>query len=112
MPRFSHAVTVAGPAYPAGSRRCLRQANGRRNGSQRGFGLLRIVRMIRQGPSHDEQTLLIHRHLRVVILLKGGIRWVFHDARLGVGKIVLVAVTWPWHRWGWWAATRFTPRGA
>src|SRR6266699_3677137 len=92
MQRFSHAVKVAGPAYPAGSRRRLRHANRRWNGSECGFGFLRVVGVIREGPSHDEQTPLIHGHLRVVILLKSGIRRVFHDARLRVGKIVLVAL--------------------
>ena len=65
--------------------------------------------MIREGPSHDEQTPLIHGHLRVVILLKSGIRRVFHDARLRVGKIVLVAVTGSRHRRRRWAATRSAP---
>jgi hypothetical protein len=55
-------------------------ANHRGNGSERGFGFVRIVRVIREGPSDDEQTVLIHRHLRVVILLKSSIRRVFHNA--------------------------------
>ena len=54
--------------------------------------------MMRESPSDDEQTPLIHGHLRVVILLKSGIRRVFHDARLRVGEVVLVAVTGSWHR--------------
>src|SRR5260370_23133516 len=109
MPSYSHAVIVAGPVYPAGSRRRLRHTNRRGHGSQRGFGFLRVVGVIRQGPSHDEQTLLIHRHLRVVILLKSGIRWIFHDARLWIGKIVLVAIAGSWHRRGRRTASRFTP---
>src|SRR6266700_456674 len=109
MQRFSHAVKVAGSAYPAGSRRRLRHANRRWNGSECGFGFLRVVGVIREGPSHDEQTPLIHGHLRVVILLKSGIRRVFHDARLRVGKIVLVAVTGSRHRRRRWAATRSAP---
>ncbi len=52
-------------------------ANNRGNGSERGFSLLAVVRVIREGPSDDEQTPLIHRHLRVIILLKSGIRRVF-----------------------------------
>ncbi len=59
--------------------------------------------------SDDEQTPLIHRHLRVVILLKSRIRWVFHDARLRAGKIVLVCITGTWHRRGRWATTRSAP---
>jgi len=57
--------------------RRLRHANGRGNGSEGGFGFLRVIGMIREGPSHDEQTPLIYGHLRVVILLKARIRRVF-----------------------------------
>src|SRR5229473_1783468 len=55
-----------------------------RDGRQRGFGFLTIVGMIGEGPSHDEQTRLIHGHLRVVILLEASMRRAFHDARLRV----------------------------
>jgi hypothetical protein len=57
--------------------RRLRHANGRGNGSEGGFGFLRVIGMIREGPSDDQQTLLIYGYLRVVILLKSGIRRVF-----------------------------------
>src|SRR5207249_2891849 len=63
-------------------------------------------------PSHDEQTLLVHRNLRVVILLEAGMCRAFHDARLWVGEVVLVTGACSWHRWGWRAATRATSRRA
>src|SRR6266849_7229601 len=68
--------------------------------------------MIGQGPSHDEQTRLIHRHLRVIILLEARMRRASHDARLRVSEVVLVAVARSWHRWGRWATTRATSRHA
>src|SRR5260221_8915798 len=83
-----------------------------RDGRQRGFGFLAIVGMIGEGPSHDEQTPLIHGHLRVVILLEARMRRAFHDARLRVGIVVLVAVARSWGRWGRWATTRATSRRA
>ena len=112
MPRFSQAASVAGPKEPAGSRRRLGSTNLRRDGRKRGFGLLAIVGMIGEGPSHDEQTPLIHGHLRVIILLEARMRRAFHDARLRVGRVVLVAIARSWGRWGWWATTRATSRGA
>src|SRR5260370_35901653 len=66
-------------------RRCLRSANLRRNSRQRGLGLLAIVGVIGKGTSDNEQTPLINRYLRVVILLKARMRRAFHDARLRVG---------------------------
>ena len=84
-------------------------ANDRGNGIERGFSLLAVVGMIGEGPSDDEQTLLIDGHLCVVILLKSGIRRVFHDARLWIGEVVLIAGTGPWHRRGRRATTRFAP---
>src|SRR5258706_13225815 len=48
-----------------------------RDGRKRGFGFLAIVGMIGEGPSHDEQTPLIHGHLRVVILLEARMRRAF-----------------------------------
>src|SRR5204863_1372288 len=41
--------------------------------------------------------------------LKTGIRRIFHDARLRVGKVVLVTGTRSWHRWGRRATTWATP---
>ncbi len=61
-------------------RRSLRRANLRRNSRKRRFGLLAIVGMIGACASHNEQTLLIDRHLGVVILLKTGMCRAFHDA--------------------------------
>src|SRR5712692_11869051 len=81
-----------------------------RDGRQRGFGFLAIVGMIGEGPSHDEQTPLIHGHLRVVILLEARMRRAFHDARLRVSEVVLITGACSWHRWGRWAATRPPPR--
>jgi hypothetical protein len=54
--------------------RCLWRADRGRHGLQRGFGFLRVVGVIGEGTSYDEQTPLIHGHLRVVILLKTRIR--------------------------------------
>src|SRR6266581_5012386 len=96
-----------GTKIPSIQRRCLRRANRRGNSSEGGFGLLRVVGVIREGISQDEQTLQIHGNLRVVILLKASIRRVFHDARLRVGKVVLIAVT---RSWGRWTTTWATPR--
>src|SRR5260221_4408664 len=66
-----------GASIPGIQCRRLWHANGRGNGSERGFGFLSVVGVIREGPSDDEQTPLIHGHLRVVILLKSGIRRIF-----------------------------------
>src|SRR5258705_8065586 len=99
-----------GARIPSIQCRRLWHANRRWNGSERGFGFLRVVGVIREGPSDDEQTPLIHGHLRVVILLKSGIRRIFHDARLRVGKIVLVAVAGSWHRRSRRAAPPRVPR--
>src|SRR6266705_6687066 len=98
-----------GAKIPGIQCRRLRHANGRWNGIERGFGFLRVIGVIGEGPSNDEQTPLIHSHLRVVILLKSRIRRVFHDARLRVSEVVLVPVARSWHRWGRWAPTRSAP---
>src|SRR2546421_8208112 len=93
-------------------RRRLGRTDLRWNGRERGFSFLAIVGMIGEGPSHDEQTGLIHRHLRVIILLEARMGRAFHDARLRVGKVVLVAVARPWGRWARWATTRSPSRRA
>src|SRR5258708_12883626 len=98
-----------GAKMPSIQCRRLRHANRRGNSSEGRFGFLRVVGMIGEGPSYDEQTPLIHGHLRVVILLEACICRIFHDARLRVGKVVLVAVTGSWHRRTRWAATWATP---
>src|SRR5437016_12501919 len=66
-------------------RRRLGSTDRRWNGGERGFSFLAIIGMIGEGPSHDEQTGLIHRHLRVIILLEARMGRAFHDARLRVG---------------------------
>src|SRR5581483_3931991 len=81
--------------------RCLRSTNLCRNSRQGGFGLLAIVGMIGKGASDNEQTPLINRYLRVVILLKARMCRAFHDARLRVGKIVLIAIAWSSCRRNW-----------
>src|SRR5207248_11627303 len=93
-------------------RRCLGRADLRWNGLQSRLCFLTVVGMIGQGPSHDEQTDLIHGHLRIVILLEARMRRAFHDARLWIGEIVLVAVARSWHRWDRWATTRSPSRRA
>src|SRR5579883_3000902 len=75
-------------------RRCLGSAYLRRNGSECRLSFLAIVGVIGKRISHDEQTLLIDRHLCVVILLKTSMRRAFHDARLRVSEVVLVAIAW------------------
>lgn len=75
-------------ALGTGSQRCRpriagiqcrrrRRANCKWDSRERGFGFLAIVGVIRESPSHDEQTCLINSHLCVVILLKTRIRRVF-----------------------------------
>src|SRR5213078_1745891 len=86
--------------------------DGRRDGLECGLGFLAIIGVIGEGASHDEQTPLIHGNLRVIILLKASIGWVFHDTRLWVGEVILVAVTRPWHGRCRRTATRATPRRA
>src|ERR1700680_2803404 len=101
-----------GAKIPGIQCRRLWRADHRGNSSEGGFGFLRVVGVIGEGPSYDEQTPLIHGHLRVVILLKTRICRIFHDARLRVGKVVLVAVTGSWHRRTRWAATWAMPSRA
>src|SRR5207248_1839863 len=76
------------------------------------LSFLTVIGMIGEGPSHDQQTALIHGHLRIVILLEASIRRVFHDARLRIGEVVLVTISGSWHRRGWRTATRTSARGA
>ncbi len=90
----------------------LGRAERGRDGLQSRLGFLTVVGMIGERASHDQQTPLIHGHLRIVILLEAGVGRVFHDARLRVGEVVLVTVARSWHRWGRWATTRATSRGA
>src|SRR6266480_2465020 len=77
-----------------------------------GSARLSIVGVIGKRTSHNEQTLLIDRHLRIVILLKTSMRRAFHDARLWIGKIVLVVITWSFCWWGWWTTTWAASRRA
>src|SRR5258708_18487030 len=63
-----------------GIQRCrIGRADGFGDGLERGFSFLRVVGVIGECMSYDEQTGLIHRNLCIVILFKTGIRWVFHD---------------------------------
>src|SRR5437763_6220254 len=101
-----------GAEIPGIQRRCLGCADLRRDSREGGFGFLAIVGMIGERPSHDEQTPLIHSHLRVVILLEARIRRIFHNARLRVGIVVLVSIARSWHWRGRRPATRATSRGA
>src|SRR6266480_4919741 len=121
LPTGMMGITASGnvgfdAALRTGSQRCgtriagiqcrrLRRADCWWDGRERGFGFLAIVGVIGESPSHDEQTPLIHSNLCVVILLKTSIRRVFHDARLGVSKVVLICRACSWHRWGRWATT-------
>src|SRR5260221_13481609 len=66
-----------GARIPGIQCRRLRYANRRWNGSEGGFGFLSVVGVMREGPSDDEQTPLIHGHPRVVILRVTRIRRIF-----------------------------------
>ena len=44
---------------------------------------------------NDQQALLIHAHLHVVVLVEAVVRAVLHDPRLRVGEVVLLLVSWP-----------------
>jgi len=59
---------------------------------QGGQGFLFIVGMIREGMGHDQHTLLIGSHLHIVVLVKASIGAVLHDARVGIGEVVLILV--------------------
>ena len=80
------------------------------DGLQSWLGFLTVVGVIGERACDDELTHLLHGKLHVVILLKASISRVFHDARLRVGIVVLVAVTGSWRRWCWRAATRASIR--
>ena len=73
-----------------------------------GFGFLAIIGVIGESMSHDEQTLLIDGELHMVILLTSGIRWIFHDARVRIGEVVLVPIAWSWYGWCWRSPARTT----
>src|SRR6266704_866730 len=109
---FGTRLQGRGAEIPGIQRRRLGRANRRRNSRERGFGFLTVVGMIGEGPSHDEQTRLIHGYLRIVILLEDRMRRAFHDTRLRVSEVVLVTVARSWHRWSRWAPTRATSRRA
>jgi hypothetical protein len=89
---FGTRLPCRGAEIPTIQRRCLGRADLGRDGRKGGFRFLAIVGMIREGSSYDEQTSLINRHLRVIILLEARMRRAFHDARLRVSEVVLVAV--------------------
>src|SRR5690242_12074894 len=71
-----------------------------------------IVGVIGEGISPNEQTFLIYGYLGIVILLKARMGGTFHNARFWVAEVVLVAITWPCCRRGWWAAAWAASRPA
>ena len=81
---FGTGIQRRGAEVPGIHRRSVGRADLGRGGREGGFGFLAIVGMIGQGLSYDEQIPLIHRHLRVIILLEARMRLAFHDARLRV----------------------------
>lgn len=91
-------------------RHCIRRADRFWDGRECGFGFLSVVGVIGKRTPHDQQTPLIYRNLCVVVLLKASICWVFHDTRVWIGEIVLVARACSWRRWCWRATTGTPPR--
>src|SRR6266702_8933515 len=90
----------------------IRRAECGWDGRESRLSFLTVVGVIGERAYHDQQTALIHGHLRMVILLEAGVGGVFHDARLRVGEVVLVALARSWYRWARWATTRTTSCGA
>ena len=85
-------------------RRC---AQGIGQGIQRWFHFRLIVGMVGQRVGHNQQTVVVRRDWGIVRLVKAIGGAVFHDARVGIGAVVLIPVTWPV---GWLGLrpTRFT----
>ena len=52
--------------------------------------------MVGKRMGHDQQALLIGGDLNVVVLINALIGAVLHDARIGVGEVVLILVAWAW----------------
>ena len=62
---------------------------------QRGLRFGLIVGVVRERLAHDQQARLIDRHLGVIVLVKALVGAVLHDARVGIGEVVLVLVARP-----------------
>ena len=69
-------------------------------------GLL-VVGVIAQPVANDETTVMRHNNLDIVMLVKTAVVGVLHDARFGVGEIVLVFIARPRRRWFGWSPRRF-----
>ena len=74
-----------------------RAAAGRRTefwgqGGQGGFNFGFVIGMVGQRTGHNQQTGLIHGGLGIVGLFEAGVVSILHDARFGIGEVVLVSV--------------------
>ena len=49
-----------------------------------------VVGMVRERMSHDQQALLIGRHLHIVVLVKAILGAVLHAARIRIGEVILI----------------------
>src|SRR5712691_11110443 len=94
-----HGRDVGGAEVPIVQGASLGCAQGPWDGVQGWEGLGLIVGMVGQGVGHNQETLLFHGGLGIVMLIKAIVVAVFHDARLGVSEIVLVLVSWARGRW-------------
>ena len=70
----------------------VRLANRHRDGVYRGLRFSLVVGMIRERLAHYQEVLLRDGNLDVVVLVKALVGAVLHDARVGVGEVVLVLV--------------------
>ena len=66
-----------GADVPGIQRGCLGRTECGRDGRESRLSFLTVIGVIGERASHDQQTPLIHGHLRIVILLEAGIGWVF-----------------------------------
>jgi hypothetical protein len=82
-------------------------AQGGGNGVNRGQGLLAVGGIIREGRGNNQQALLLHSHLDIVMLVKSLVVWIFHNGRLWVSKVVLVFVSRSGCRWLGWSSAWF-----
>ena len=51
--------------------------------------------MVGHGYGHDEPTRWVHHDLGIVMLVETGSGAVFQEARVRIGKVVLILVAWP-----------------
>src|SRR6516165_6387914 len=65
---------------------------GHGNRSQRGGDLDIVVGMGRQGVADNQQRVLVHGRLGIVVLVKAFVIAVLHHPTVGVGEVVLVPV--------------------